>query len=526
MKIERSLARREFTEWSGGWTRKGPATVAWFMPSSTSMVRAIFALICLLHADFLMAQPPAMRREFRGLWVATVSNIDWPSRKGLPSSQQQAEAIAILDRAKSLRFNAIIFQVRPGYDALYKSDLEPWSEVLSGKQGVGPSPAYDPLEFWITESHKRGMELHAWFNPYRAFGQPGGKGQADNYILQRRPDLARNLGKNLYWLDPGEPEVRDHIQRVMLDVVKRYDVDGIHWDDYFYPYKSQMTAVAEFPDDAPWKRYKAGGGKLTRDDWRRNNVNSLVQTVGAAIRKANPAVRFGISPFGIWQPDHPKGVRGMNPYTDKFADSRRWLQEGWVDYMAPQLYWRLDSPQPFAPLLDWWIAQNTAAKAMWPGIMLTDPGSQKTSKPRPASEIANQLREIRKRPGSDGLAVFSTRALMEDKIGMRDVFAKAFTEQVLVPRARATPTRKIPPPTLSALRIAATGKAQVEVKSAGKPRFVVLRAKAGETWRRAIIGYAPSVELPDLFVKGARDITLSIVDENGNESAPATVPNS
>src|ERR1022692_3942920 len=228
--------------------------------------------------------PPAPVREFRAAWVATVANIDWPSRKTLSTQEQKAELLAILDRAAQLKLNAIIFQVRPACDALYASRIEPWSEYLTGTMGKAPEPFYDPLTFAVEEAHKRGLELHAWFNPYRARLRAANSPVAANHISRTRPQLVREYGEFL-WLDPGEREVQDYSLSVVMDVVKRYDVDGVHFDDYFYPYKANDRAGKEldFPDGSSWQRFGARG-KLNRDDWRRENVNMFIQRVYKSIK--------------------------------------------------------------------------------------------------------------------------------------------------------------------------------------------------------------------------------------------------
>ncbi|MDP9348286.1 MAG: family 10 glycosylhydrolase, partial [Gemmatimonadota bacterium] len=272
------------------------------------------------------------------MWVASVANIDWPSRPGLSVAQQQAELLLILDRCAALRMNAVVLQVRPAADALYRSPHEPWSEYLTGEQGR--DPGYDPLEFAIAEAHRRGLELHAWFNPYRARHPSARAPNAPGHVSRTRPEWVKSYGRNL-WMDPGEPAVQDQTVRVILDVVRRYDVDGVHLDDYFYPYPENDPATRQplpFPDSASYARYQAAGGRLGRDDWRRSNVDGLVQRLHREIRSAKPWVRFGISPFSIWRAGFPAGVRGFDPYEQLYADSRKWLVNGWVDYFAPQLY--------------------------------------------------------------------------------------------------------------------------------------------------------------------------------------------
>ena len=233
-------------------------------------------LAAALAADTL--QLPPVPREFRGVWVATVSNIDWPSKPGLSVEQQQQELHDILDRAQALHLNAVIFQVRPAGDAFYESPLEPWSEYLTGQQGRAPSPKWDPLAFAVREAHARGLELHAWFNPYRARNTGGSVSMAATHIARRMPSVVKRYG-TLLWMDPGDDRVREHTTRVVLDVVKRYDIDGVHIDDYFYPYRQhdRMGRLIEFPDDASYTRYRNGGGELERDDWRRQNVDRWIE---------------------------------------------------------------------------------------------------------------------------------------------------------------------------------------------------------------------------------------------------------
>ncbi len=323
---------------------------------------------------------PIPPREFRGVWVSTVANIDWPSRPGIPIGQQRQEMSEILDRVAALNFNAIVLQVRPSCDTLYKSDLEPWSHYLTGTSGKAPEdPAYDPLVEWIKGAHARGIEVHAWFNPYRA-GHPSqhGRGENDkgtsayaaNHIVNQRPDLAKRYGAH-YWMDPAEPEVQDHSYNVVMDVVRRYDIDGVHFDDYFYPYKERDAAnnLIEFPDEPAWQRYAASGGTLTRNDWRRMHVNTFMERIYNGIKAERPEVKFGLSPFGIWQPGYPEGIQGFNQYEELYADARLWLNEGWVDYWTPQLYWPIDQlPQSYPRLLQWWLDENTHGRHVWPGM--------------------------------------------------------------------------------------------------------------------------------------------------------------
>lgn len=387
--------------------------------------------------------PPAVPREFRGAWIASVGNIDWPSKAGLSTQQQQTELLALLDKALALRLNAVVLQVRPACDALYASKLEPWSEYLTGTMGRAPEPYYDPLAFAIAEAHRRGLELHAWFNPFRARHAVTRSPVDPTHISKLRPDLVRKYGR-LLWLDPGEPVVHDHSLRVILDVVHRYDVDGIHLDDYFYPYREKDAAkkAIDFPDDPSWHRYQKAGGKLTRDDWRRDNVNRFVQRLFTSVKAEKRWVKVGISPFGIWKPGNPPGVRGMDATQEIYADSLKWFRAGWLDYLAPQLYWSIAAPeQSFPVLLKWWAEQNTAARHLWPGLSAQTIGSS-----RSAEEIIRQIQLIRSQPGATGSLQWSIKALHQNRDGLADKLLRQVNlTPALIPASpwldKAVPTR-------------------------------------------------------------------------------------
>ncbi|HSB63595.1 MAG TPA: family 10 glycosylhydrolase [Thermoanaerobaculia bacterium] len=368
-------------------------------------------------------------RELRGVWVATVGNLDWPSAPGLSAARQRQELVALLDTLAALNANAVILQVRPAADALYPSALEPWSEVLSGTQGVPPEPLWDPLAFAIERAHARGLELHAWFNPYRARTATPISPAAADHVSRRRPDLVKVYGKQI-WMDPGEEDVATHSLAAILDVVKRYDVDGIHLDDYFYPYPEKDAAgnLVEFPDDPSFAKYVASGGALGREDWRRWNVNTFVKRLHGEVKALKEKVRVGISPFGIWRPGRPAQVKGFDAYEEISADARTWLQRGWVDYLAPQLYWPIgQKEQSFPALLAWWAGQNPKGRFLWPGLAAFRVGED--GKGWAAAEIAEQIRRIRAQPGVAGHILFSARALIENRGGIatelrKDVWAE------------------------------------------------------------------------------------------------------
>ena len=357
-------------------------------------------------------------REFRAAWIATVANIDWPSSHLSSTAHQKQELISLLDKLAELNFNAVIFQIRTSGDAFYNSTLEPWSYYLTGHQGRAPSPFYDPLEFVIQEAHSRNIEVHAWFNPYRARADSSSKaGLAHNHVVHRFPQYVYAYSSKL-WMDPGAQEIQDFNYNVFMDVVRRYDIDGIHMDDYFYPYPA---ASQDFPDSRTYNRYKASGGTLSLSDWRRENVNKMVQRIGTGIKAIKPYVKYGISPFGIWKSGHPHGVRGLSAFDELYADSRKWFHEGWVDYLAPQLYWEIDPPQQsYTALTDWWLAQNANNRHLYVGNL----AAGIITKHWPVNEISRQIQESRLRQSelSLGNIQFSAKYFKLNTHGISDVF--------------------------------------------------------------------------------------------------------
>lgn len=412
--------------------------------------------------------PPPVTREFRGVWVATVDNIDWPSRPGLTTWEQQAEMIALLNKAVALRMNAVILQVRPEADAVYSSAYEPWSPFLTGEMGRAPEPFYDPLAFAVREAHARGLELHAWFNPYRAL-QPGSPGStAPGHVSRERPDLVRSYGKSL-WLDPGDTAVVSRSIRTVVDVVQRYDVDGVHIDDYFYPYPENDAAgrPADFPDASTWAAYQRAGGRLSRDDWRRSNVDAFIQRLSRDVHAAKPWVKFGVSPFGIWRTGNPPQIVGFDAYTKLYADARKWLQAGWVDYLTPQLYWPIAKrAQSYPVLLEWWVGQNTLGRNIWPG-MYANLARETAPRGRGSVEILDQIRLTRAQTGATGNVFFSMKVFQQDPDSLNErLLRDVYTGPALVP---ASPWLNEPlpqrPPAL-ARRDAASGDLVVDLAPA------------------------------------------------------------
>jgi uncharacterized lipoprotein YddW (UPF0748 family) len=357
------------------------------------------------------------KREFRGAWIATVVNIDWP-QQGSTIDQQKQQLVNILDQHQRTNLNAVMFQVRPAADAFYGRGREPWSKWLMGKQGQAPAPFYDPLDFAIAEAHKRGIELHAWFNPYRATFDNKYSALSPDHITKKKPEWFFVYG-GLKLFNPGIPEVREYIVQVVLDVVDNYDVDGIHMDDYFYPY---AIAGQKINDAATFAQYGSNFSDIR--DWRRDNVNQLIKMLSDSIHKHKPRVKFGISPFGIWanKSQNPEGsdTRGGDSYYELYADSRKWIKEGWLDYINPQIYWpfkyRLAA---FENLVDWW-SNNTYNRHLYIGQAAYRIGERGSLAMRQPAEMPNQIKYLRNNLRVQGSVFFSSQSLTDNKLGFTD----------------------------------------------------------------------------------------------------------
>lgn len=368
------------------------------------------------------------KREFRGVWVATVANIDWPSKAGLPTAVQQREFRELLDFHQANGMNAIVMQVRPSADAFYYSKYEPWSQWLTGKQGRPPVPYYDPLAFMIEEAHQRGMEFHAWFNPYRAVVDVGKTVTDSFHITRQRPEWFVTYGDRQYF-DPGIPAVRQYITEVIRDVVLRYDIDAVHFDDYFYPYK---IAGLEFPDSASFKQYGAAKYSLeNKDDWRRSNVDTVIMMLGKTIRDTKPWVQFGISPFAVWrnQDKDPLGSAtkaGQTNYDDLYADILKWMRERWIDYVVPQLYFpRGFGLVDYGIMLDWW-ALHSYGRHVYVGQGVYRLGNQTPPQWKDPAEMPAQLRLNRAKPEVKGSVYFSAKSFKTNPLGINDSLKNDF----------------------------------------------------------------------------------------------------
>ena len=457
--------------------------------------------------------PPSPPREFRAAWIATVANIDWPSKPGLTVLQQKYELITLLDAAVRAKFNAVLFQVRPVSDSFYSSTIEPWSEYLTGIQGRAPEPLYDPLTFAVKEAHERGLAIHAWFNPFRA-GHPQARSRpAFNHVTQTYPELIRHY-KDQTWMDPGEPAARAHVLDVILDVVKRYDIDGVVFDDYFYPYpeKGWGGHDLEFPDDASWKKYGARTG-LSREDWRRNNINQFVHSASTSIKSVKPWVQFGIGPFGIWRPQNPAQIKGLDAYAKLYADSRLWLADGWVDYLAPQLYWPIaQREQSFPVLLNWWRHENPWNRHIWPGLF--DSNFEKFG----PGEIARQIQCTRQQ-FVGGQVHYHLRSVTQNPALLREVAAQ-YQQPALIPPSPWIDG--IPPQKPALLITPGTSGIKVRWDNVGaKPaRWWVLQyAGTNRIWTTEIL---PDTRQDRNLPRTSADIvSIRAVDRLGNMSPPA-----
>jgi len=403
--------------------------------------RALISLICTLAFCIeSQGQPknivpdtdqPAPKREFRGVWIATVENIDWPSKPGLTSAQQQQEMISRLNAHQQEGINAVMLQVRPAADAFFGRAVEPWSKWLSGKQGQAPSPAYDPLDFAITEAHKRGMELHAWFNPYRATNDGNFAALSPQHITRLKPEWFFTYG-GIKLFNPGIPAVREYIVKVILDVVDNYDIDGVHMDDYFYPYQIDGQHIN---DADAFKAY--GDGFNDIKDWRRNNVDLLIKMLGDSIHKHKPHVKFGISPFGIWanksQNVDGSETHGGSSYYELFADSRKWVKEGWVDYINPQLYWPIDDRSAaFNKLLDWW-SDNTFDRHLYIGMGAYRINERRKGKFKDPAQMPAQIKYLRDNDRVEGSIYFSSNSLLNNPLGFTDSLKETYYNHPSLP---------------------------------------------------------------------------------------------
>ncbi len=388
------------------------------------------SFIFIIGCYFPFTSAAQAKPEFRGVWVATVDNIDWPSRGNYNADSQKVEFIRLLNLHQRNGINALIVQVRPVTDAFYPSQYEPWSQFLTGTQGQPPVPYYDPLEFMVAETHKRGMEFHAWMNPYRAVFNIGKSSIAPTHITKIHPEWFLNYGDKKYF-DPGNKDAQQYLTNVVKDVVSRYAIDAIHFDDYFYPYK---IPGKEFPDYGTYNKY---GNGMKRDDWRRSNTDSIISMLSAVIKKENPKCQFGISPFGVWRnidkdPGGSKTNGAQTNYDDLYADILLWLRKGWIDYVAPQLYWEFGHKiAPYEILLDWW-SRNTYGRNCYIGLGIYRANSNAAWKD--STQLPRMIQALRNTPNIQGMIFFSSKTFDKNPNGWGDSLRlNYFKEPVKMP---------------------------------------------------------------------------------------------
>ena len=469
---------------------------------------SLFAVNLISAATYVPSneRPPAFPREFRGAWVACVYNIDWPSKPGLSAANQKAELVRLISRAAEYKLNAIIFQVRPNADAAYYSKYEPYSHWISGT--MGKSSGYDPLAFCIQEAHKRGIEVHAWFNPFRAL--PNANMPASrNHVTRTHQREIKNF-RTYKWLNPASGFARKRALDVMIDVAKRYDIDGIHIDDYFYPYPQVHK------DGRPKQIFPDGKTPASR----RHFVDAFVKDMYTSIKRVKPYLRVGISPFGIWKPGVPQGTTAnISAYDHLAADSRKWLVNGWCDYLSPQLYWRINSEQSFTRLLTWWRGQSESTKfkrPVWPGLA-TDRVQSTTDPGRPASEMLNQV-NLSRTIGNNwaGHVHWSMKSLMQNRGGVTTKLkGGAYVAPALAPPMSWIPSQAPAPPTATFSSQAGNTVARWP-RVAGASKYTV-QIRKGNQWHSIVVTYGNGAT-----IQGRPDaIAVSAVNRIGLSSSPA-----
>ncbi len=491
----------------------------------------LFLLVLCLMAGAAHAQSDPPKHEFRGAWIATVTNLDWPSCVECPPAQQQTQLLDILDGLKAAGVNAALFQVRTEADAFYDSPYEPWSYWLTGEQGTAPEPFWDPLAFAVTEAHKRGIELHAWLNPYRADrGSPYTK--AESHVTNQHPDWILDFG-SIKILDPGLPVVRDHVASVIADIVRRYDVDGIHFDDYFYPYPPNQISNE---DAATFSTY--GSGISSIHDWRRYNVNELIEQVRDSIVAVRPEAVFGISPFGIWKSGVPAGIVGMDAYNVIYADAVYWLSNDLIDYITPQLYWAFGGGQDYGKLAPWWESVRHG-RHFYPGHGLyRSERSTFSGALFSASEVPNQIRLNRATDGIDGSVFFRAKNItLYDSKGFADTLRTNLYRHPALPPTMAWKSQDAPgaPTNLTATErdedatvdIAWTAPASGDAEARFFAVYRVPSAEAGDLATAltrsenlvAVTGETTATDVPP--VSDLYTYVVTSVSANSIESAPS-----
>lgn len=421
------------------------------------MKKAYVLFLILFLSNHIFSQTLPFKREFRGIWIATTKMIDYPSKPNLSSSELKKEFIDLIEFHKNIGFNAVVFQIRPAADAFYDSPYEPWSEWLTGKQGRAPTPYFDPLKFMIEECHKRNIEFHAWFNPFRAVATIEFADVCAEHITNTKPEWFIKYDINKYF-NPGIPEVRNYLIKIIMDVVNRYDIDGVHFDDYFYPYpkRDDFNKIMDFGDENTFLKYKKDFND--KGDWRRNNLDLFVKELYTQIKQSKPWVKFGVGPGGVWRNkmDDPRGsdTKGLGTYDWLYADIIKWLQNGWIDYVAPQIYWNINhSLNDFNHLVNWWV-KNSYGRNLYIGLgvyRLENPTDKAWKNP---NEIPNQLRIAQINDNVHGSIHYRSTTYKLNPLGVKDSIRKLYSDTVYFPEMPwATELKPNKPEGLEKIRI-------------------------------------------------------------------------
>lgn len=473
---------------------------------------------------------PQSPREMRAVWIATVANIDWPSSSTAPYAAQKEEYIKLLDYYKSLNFNTVIVQIRTSGDAFYPSKFAPWSRYLTGKEGQKPATVEDPLSWMILEAHNRGLEFHAWLNPYRATMNLDTKVLSPEHDFFKHKDWMIKYDTKYYY-DPGRPEVRAHLREIIKEVVKNYNIDAIHFDDYFYPYQ---VPKLKFDDQASFKKYAKPGQKL--DDWRRENVNILIQDLSQLIKEEKPWVQFGISPFGVWRnkDKDPKGSNtraGQTNYDELFADVLLWMKNGWIDYLIPQLYWSMDyNLASYRVLVDWWD-QNSYNTNIYVGngpYKIRDNADKAWDNPM---EIPNQLSYSKSASNIQGNAFFSAKSMYLKNRDVAELIKRNHYTKPILPPAPLGSKSTSTLPTQVHLVPHGDGFAFEFPEMLGpEVRFAIIQTAANLSdieqhndrveWRKIHVDMTNRKTIPVLSSVHSKYVSLSFIDQFGKESKP------
>lgn len=373
------------------------------------------------------------KREFRGFWVATVANIDWPKNGNDSLDKQKDDYLKLLEFYQNLHFNTAIVQIRTAGDAFYPSDYAPWSRFLTGVEGEAPNSSDDILTWMISETHKRGMEFHAWLNPYRATMNENTEILSPLHDYNRHPEWMLKYGSKFYY-NPGIPKVQEHLNTIMAEVVAKYDVDAIHFDDYFYPYKIKDEVLT---DSLSFKNYALPNQSI--EDWRRSNVDSLVKNVHLTIKSIKPWVQFGISPFGVWKnkatdPEGSDTRAGQTTYDDLYADPLLWMEKGWIDYLLPQVYWSMALPEAsHRKIVVWWANKSKPGTNLYIGNGPYKIRNNNDAAWNNKKELPNQIGLARKTPKVSGNAFFSAKSLMQNNSDVTDYLKKNYYKKPALP---------------------------------------------------------------------------------------------